>query len=266
MGLKFCSLASGSSGNCQLIGTEKTSVLLDAGLSGKYIQSAMAACGEDIGKVKGILVTHEHSDHIKGIGVLMRRFGMNLFTNEATYMALQGKLGAIDENHVILFDNNKPFAIDDLIIKPFSISHDAVDPVAYSFTDGKLKFSVATDLGTVTEAILSEIIDSDLLMLESNHDVEMLKVGPYPYYLKRRILSEVGHLSNDNAADVALEMMRGGRIKSLLLAHLSKENNHPELALETVKAVLEEGGVKVGEDLILEMTWRDRVSRMHRMK
>lgn len=266
MSLKFCSLASGSSGNCQLIGTEKTSVLLDAGLSGKYIQSAMTSCGEDIAKVKGILVTHEHTDHIKGIGVLMRRFGMQLYANEATYLALKDKLGAIDEHKVILFENDKPFEIDDLVVKPFSISHDAVDPVAYTFTDGKLKFSVATDLGTVTDKILHELIDSDLLMLESNHDVEMLKVGPYPYYLKRRILSDVGHLSNDLAAEVAMEIVKAGKMKSLLLAHLSKENNHPDLAMETVRGFLEAGGVRMGEDLMLEMTWRDRVSRLYRMK
>lgn len=266
MSLKFCSLASGSSGNCQWIASEKTAVLLDAGLSGKYIQTAMASLSEDIEKVQGLLITHEHTDHVKCVGVMMRRYGLRLYANEATFEAIAPKLGKFDLNQVTIFENDKSFEIGDIEVKPFRISHDAIDPVAYSFSHGNRKVSVATDLGTVDERILGEILASDLLMIEANHDVEMLKVGPYPYHLKRRILSDIGHLSNDHAGEVALEVLRAGKLQSILLGHISKENNHPELAYETVKACLEASGVEIGMDVQLDMTYRDRVSRLYHMK
>lgn len=266
MSLKFCSLASGSSGNCQWISSEKTAILLDAGLSGKYIQAAMASISEDLEKVQGILVTHEHIDHMKCIGVMMRRYGLRLYANGATFEAIAPKLGKFDPAQVSLFENDQAFEIGDLLVKPFSISHDAVDPVAYSFSHGNRKISVATDLGTVDQRILGELLSSDLLMIEANHDVEMLKVGPYPYHLKRRILSEIGHLSNDHAGEIALEVLRAGKLQSILLGHISKENNHPELAYETVKACLEADGVEIGLDVQLDMTYRDRVSRLYHMR
>lgn len=266
MSLKFCSLASGSSGNCQWISSEKTAILLDAGLSGKYIQTAMSSISEDLEKVQGILVTHEHIDHMKCIGVMMRRYGLRLYANEATFEAIMPKLGKFDPAQVTIFENDKPFEIGDLLVKPFSISHDAVDPVAYSFSHGSRKISVATDLGTVDQRILGELLSSDLLMIEANHDVEMLKVGPYPYHLKRRILSEIGHLSNDHAGEIALEVLREGKLQSILLGHISKENNHPELAYETVKACLEADGVEIGLDVQLDMTYRDRVSKLYHMR
>lgn len=266
MSLKFCSLASGSSGNCQLIATERTGLLLDAGLSGKYIQAAMASLSEPMDQLKGLLITHEHTDHVKCVGVMMRRYGLQLYANAATFEAIEPKLGKFDPAQVTIFENDRAFEIGDIYVKPISITHDAVDPVAYSFTDGKNKVSVATDLGTVSESILAELFDSNLLMIEANHDVEMLKVGPYPYHLKRRILSDIGHLSNDHAGEVALEVLRSGQLHSILLGHISKENNHPELAYETVKACLEGSGVEIGLDVQLDMTYRDRVSRLYQMK
>lgn len=265
MSLKFCSLASGSSGNCQWISSEKTAVLLDAGLSGKYIQAAMNSISADLEKVQGILLTHEHTDHVKCVGVMMRRYGLRLYINELTFEAIESKLGKFDPNQVTIFENNKAFEIGDLEVKPFSISHDAVDPVAYSFTHGQRKISVATDLGIVDPRILSELLASDLLMIEANHDVEMLKVGPYPYHLKRRILSEIGHLSNDHAGEVALEVLRRGKLQSVLLGHISKENNHPDLAYETVKACFDTEGVEIGKDVQLDMTYRDRVSKLYQL-
>lgn len=266
MALKFCSLASGSSGNCQWIATDKTAVMLDCGLSGKYVEAAMNSLSEDISQVKGILLTHEHVDHMKGIGVLLRRYGMNLYTNEATFDAIESKIGKYQAHQIHLFKNDEAFEIDDLVVKPFSISHDAIDPVAYTFSQGSRKIGIATDLGTVTDAILTELMDAEVLMIEANHDVEMLKVGPYPYYLKRRILSEIGHLSNDHAGETALEVLSGGRLRSILLAHISKENNHPDLAYETVKACLEAGGAVIGQDVQLDMSYRDRVSRLYHLK
>lgn len=266
MGLKFCSLASGSSGNCQWISSDRTAVLLDAGLSGKYIQAAVSSLSEDMEKAKGILVTHEHIDHMKSIGVMMRRYGLQLYANQGTFEAIESKIGKYEPSQVTIFENNRSFEIDDLTVMPFGISHDAVDPVGYSFCHGNRKVSIATDLGTVDQRILAELMDADLLMIEANHDVEMLKVGPYPYHLKRRILSDIGHLSNDHAGEVALEVLKAGRLQSVLLGHISKENNHPELAYETVKGVLESEGVEIGVDVQLDMTYRDRVSRFYHIK
>lgn len=263
MGLKFCSLASGSSGNCQYIAAGTTRILLDAGLSGKYIKTAVESISEEMTALSGILVTHEHSDHIHGVGVLMRRYGLDVYANANTWNAMLPKLGKIDQSHVKVIENGVPFAIGDLEIKSISISHDAVDPVAFRFTDGKSHLAVATDLGTMTDEILKELLTVDFLMLESNHDVEMLKMGAYPYYLKRRILSEVGHLSNDNAGNIATLAVNGGRVQSILLAHLSKENNFPELAYETVSGILRENNICVGTDVCLDLTFRDKVGRVY---
>jgi len=177
MSLDFCSLASGSSGNSQYIATKDTHLLLDAGLSGKYIETALKNVDIDIRKIQGILVTHEHSDHIKGVGVLHRRYGMEIYTTENTWEAMRTKLGKIDEDKVKLFEPTKVFEIGDIQVDPFSISHDAVDPVAFSFCTHNAKLSIATDLGVWDESILNAIKDSDLLVLESNHDVEMLKMA-----------------------------------------------------------------------------------------
>lgn len=263
MSLKFCSLASGSSGNCQFISTETTRVLLDAGLSGKYIKNAVDSISEDMTKLNGILVTHEHSDHIHGVGVLMRRYNLDVYANQSTWNAMLPKLGKIDPDRIKVIENGVPFLVGDLEIQSISVSHDAVDPVAYRFTDGVSRLAVATDLGTVTDTILEELLQVDFLMLESNHDIEMLKMGAYPYYLKRRILSELGHLSNDNAGEIATLAVKGGRVQNILLGHLSKENNFPELAFETVSSVLRENQIQVGTDVCLDLTYRDRVGRVY---
>jgi phosphoribosyl 1,2-cyclic phosphodiesterase len=263
MSLKFCSLASGSSGNCQYIATGSTRILLDAGLSGKYIKTAVESISEDMTNIGGILVTHEHSDHIQGVGVLMRRYGLKVYANLNTWNAMLPKIGKVDPMHIRVIENDVPFVIGDLEIKSISISHDAVDPVAYKFTDGKSHLAVATDLGTMTDAILEELLGVDFLMLESNHDVEMLKMGTYPYYLKRRILSELGHLSNDNAGEISALAVKGGRVQSILLGHLSKENNFPELAYETVSGILRERGIGVGTDVCLDLSFRDKVGRVY---
>lgn len=265
MSLDFCSLASGSSGNSQYISSNDTHILLDAGLSGKYIESALKNVDIDIRKIKGILVTHEHSDHIKGVGILHRRYGMEIYTTENTWSAMEGKLGKVNEEKVTIFEPSKSFEIGDIRVEPFNISHDAIEPVAFSFCTHNAKLSIATDLGIWDESILNAIKDSDLLVLESNHDVEMLKMGSYPYYLKRRILSEFGHLSNDSAGELITRVVQEGRVNNVLLAHLSKENNLPELAYETVRSVVENKGIKVGTDINIDLTYRDRVGKIYKI-
>ncbi|KXG73920.1 MBL fold metallo-hydrolase [Thermotalea metallivorans] len=264
MGFRFCSLASGSSGNCQYIASEEYRILLDVGLTGKKIIQCLEGIGEEIGKIDGILVSHEHSDHIRGIGVLSRRFHIPIYANTKTWNEIKDKIGVVHEENIRVFHTGEPFAIGDIRVKAFPISHDAMEPVGFSFYHDQGKISVATDLGYVDDRIKAEIQDSDLLVLESNHDVEMLKMGKYPWYLKKRILGDKGHISNETAGNVIAEMMEANApIRHVLLAHLSKENNFPELAYETVRGILESRKIKVGMDLNIDLTYRDRVSKVY---
>lgn len=265
MTLEFCSLASGSSGNCQYIGSDKTKLILDAGLSGKYVTNGLLSINVDPASVNGILVTHEHTDHVKGVGILMRKYGWELYVNESTWNAMESKMGKVDHEKIHFIEKGKEFTIGDIKILPFEISHDAIDPVGYSFMKGQGNISVLTDLGIVTDEIIDVVKHSDLLVMESNHDIEMLKIGPYPAYLKKRILSERGHLSNVDAGKLIGKIMEYGKVKNVLLAHLSKENNFPDLAYETVRQELETRDILLGKDINVELTYRDRVSKIYRI-
>lgn len=265
MALSFCSLASGSSGNCQFVASEKTKLLVDAGMSGKYIKTSLENIDVDINTIDGILLTHEHTDHICGLGVLMRRYKIPLYVTRKTWEALDGKVGKIDPSLLHLYDTIDKIEIGDITVQSARISHDAVDPLCYAFMHGGSKVSIATDLGMISDDVVDKFKDSDLMMIESNHDIEMLKMGSYPMYLKRRILSELGHLSNDDAGYIAKEIISYGKVKHILLAHLSKENNVPELAYETVKSILESYDIKVGQDVNLDLTYRDRVGKYYKI-
>jgi len=264
--MNFCSLASGSSGNCQYVSSTTTHLLVDAGLSGKYIRNALENIDVNPEQIQGILISHEHSDHVKGVGVLMRRYGVKLYVNEATWGAMKHRVGEVNEDDIVFFKSNENIHIGDIEIKPFSISHDAADPVGFTFHVESAKVCVATDLGVADDIIINEIKDCDLLMIEANHDEEMLKMGNYPYYLKRRILGTDGHISNEYAGDLVVQAARAGRVNQVLLGHLSKENNFPELAYETVRQVVENSEFEVGIDLNIDMTYRDRVSRLYKIK
>jgi len=266
MAITFCSLASGSSGNCQYIASEDTGLLLDAGLSGKYITNALNHINADIDKIKGILVTHEHSDHVKAVGIMMRKYGLDVYVTEKTWQAMAPKMGKINTDNVKIIEKDKVFQIGDISIDPYPVSHDAVDTVGYTFSHRDGNISVVTDLGHVPIELLTRVMDCDLLMMESNHNVEMLQAGKYPYYLKRRILSDKGHISNEVAAEnIVRAIQAGDRISHVLLGHLSKENNLPELAYETAKAIMEENEIKVGLDVSLDLTYRDRVGKIYRI-
>lgn len=266
MGLKFCSLASGSSGNCQYVGSKETKLLIDAGLTGKYIIKALENINIEANTIDGLIITHEHSDHIKGVGVLMRKFDIPLYANEKTWDAMKGKIGSVKGKDIRLFDDCDPFFIGDIKVNPYKISHDACNPMGYSFVHNDSKVSIATDLGCISDEIIDEIKGSDLLVLESNHDVEMVKFGKYPWFLKKRILGDFGHLSNESAGNILTEVVKKGNVKYALLAHLSKENNFPELAYETVKNILEENNIKVGLDVNLDLTYRDKIGRIYNIQ
>lgn len=237
--MRMCSIASGSSGNCIYIGSEQHHILIDAGISGKRVEAGLNSLelsGQDI---DGILLTHEHSDHIKGLGVLARKYGFPIYATPGTTAAVKAmtNLGKIEEGlfHEIHADEN--FRIGDLEIAPFTISHDAAEPVAYRVECGEKKMAVATDLGVYTDYTIDHLQDLDVLLLEANHDIHMLEVGAYPYYLKQRISGDRGHLSNETAGKILCQVLHEN-MKGIFLGHLSKENNYAELAYETVKLEL----------------------------
>ena len=256
---KFCSLYSGSTGNSSLIQTNTTKILVDAGESAKKIADALISLNIEPTQIDGILITHEHSDHVQSVGIIHRKSGADIYANEGTFRAFEGSIGRYDEASVKIFDGK--FNIGDIEITPFSIPHDAADPVGYTFSDGIKKLSVCTDIGYVTDEVSKNVMGSDVILLEANHDVEMLKSGPYPYPLKKRILSDKGHLSNENAGVLCRELIEHGS-KDIILGHLSMHNNHPDLAYVTVKSVLEEGGIKVS-DCRLSVASREFPGEIH---
>ncbi len=262
MTIRFCSLASGSSGNCEYLETDKVRILIDSGLSGIQIQKKLCSIGVEPNTVDCILVTHEHKDHTKGVGVLSRRFNIPIYANQKTWESMEKDIGNIEDSNIKIFKTEKEFEISDLGVLPFKTSHDAEDPVGYSFYYKNKKISIATDTGYATSDIKKRIKGSDILMIESNHDVEMLKAGRYPWFLKKRIMSNDGHLSNEDAGDLIKEVLNGNN-ETVILSHLSKENNFPDLAYQTVKNVLDESGIVINEDINVEVALRDIPTKVY---
>lgn len=263
--LKYCSIGSGSSGNCHYVGYKDTNILVDAGLSGKRITTGLKDIEIDIDKVKGIFITHEHSDHIKGAGIISRKFDIPIFANIKTWCSMKDKIGDIKDSNMKVFENDKTYSLGDIIIRPFSIPHDSEDAVGYNFYAGtNEKISIATDIGQITENIRKHLYKSKLVILESNYDPNMLMMGSYPYSLKRRVMSEEGHLSNEDAGKFCVELVKQGT-ERILLAHLSKENNFPELAYETSKGILAQNNIIVGQDIKLDVLSRNEVSDVYKL-
>lgn len=262
MTLKFCSLSSGSSGNCQYVATEHISMLIDAGFSGKRVEELLKSIEIKPTEIDCILVTHEHTDHIKGVGVLSRRYNIPIYANENTWLGMEGAIGEIKEENIKVFKTGEDFELDNLGILPFNISHDAKEPVGFCIFYKNTKISIITDTGWVSNNMMNTIKGSSLILIESNHDVEMLKVGRYPWYLKKRILSEKGHLSNDDAGNVLKDIICEGGEK-ILLGHLSKENNFPQLAYQTVANIINDAGIDIHNDITLSLTHRDKATKIY---
>lgn len=235
--MRISTIASGSSGNCVYVGSDNTHVLVDVGISGKRTEMGLNANGISMKDINAILITHEHIDHINGLGVISRKYGIPIYTTEKTADAIKAntKLGKIPEDLYVNINADSPFNIGDLEVHPFSISHDAVQPVAYRFNKGDKSIAVATDMGKYDDYTVSNLGKLDALLIEANHDVRMLMAGTYPYYLKQRILGEKGHLSNETSGKLINDILHDG-LKYILLGHLSKENNYEDLAFETVKS------------------------------
>lgn len=260
MSLTIAPLYSSSSGNSTYIESETTSILIDAGLAGKYITSALDQIDRNPCNINGILVTHEHSDHIKGVGIISRKFDLPIYANKATWEAMLPKIGEITDKNIRVIDKND-FFIGDLMVTPIPLFHDAADPTGYAVSCGGKKISIMTDTGKVNKAMIDKAAGSQVVLLESNHDVQMLKCGNYPYEIKRRILSVHGHLSNEDCGLCAVQLAKQG-VRGILLGHLSKENNFEELAYRTVAQTLVQEGIQPGRDIALGLTKKYEVSRM----
>ena len=255
MKIEAAVLSSGSDGNATYIRAGDYAVLIDAGLSGKELERRMKARNIDPSSINALLVTHEHNDHIKGVGVLSRRYNIPIFANQGTWSGSEKKLGKIKKENCRIFKGK--FSVGDLDFSPYEISHDAEEPVGYICRAGEQKIVLATDTGVMKKETIEKIQGADLFVLESNHDLEMLMTGSYPYFLKQRIKGREGHLSNDDAADI-LPKLLGDNFPTVLLAHLSEENNNPKVAYITVNNVLKEAGYKVGRDLRLGCAAQDK--------
>lgn len=262
--MKFCSIASGSSGNCIYVGEENTHILIDAGISKKRIEEGLDEIGIEAEKINAILVTHEHSDHIQGLGVFCRKYKIPIYATKGTLTGIQSykSLGKMPEGlyHTIQIDED--FWIGDLKIHPFAISHDANEPAAYRLESHEKAVAVATDLGKYDEYIVDNLKKLNALLLEANHDIHMLEVGPYPYPLKRRVMGNQGHLSNELSGRLLCDILHDD-LKYVLLGHLSKENNYAELAYETVKLEMALGKHSYdASDLSLQVAKRDHISEV----
>lgn len=250
MSLQFSVLASGSTGNAIFVETDSHSFLVDAGLSGKQMEALFQQIGRDMSKLSGILVTHEHSDHIKGVGIVARKYKLPIYANQKTWQAMDPLIGQVPTEQKFTFDMETVKTFGGLDIESFGVSHDAAEPMFYVFHYGHKKLVLITDTGYVSDRMKGLISNADAYVFESNHDVQMLRMGRYPWNIKRRILSDVGHVSNEDAA-IAMAEVAGDRTKSFYLAHLSQDNNMKDLARMAVSQTLEGRGIRVGDQFQL---------------
>ena len=259
----FCPLYSGSSGNAAFVGGGNTRILIDAGLSGRTVTEALNRIGILPETLDGILVTHEHSDHIKGVGILSRKYHIPIYANAATWAAMEKLIGPVMPALHREFETDASFYIGDLAVLPYSISHDAAEPVGYRVDYGARSVATATDIGVFTQNVLSVLSGVDLVLLESNHDIDMLHENEhYSARLKSRILGRRGHLSNEACGEALWQLYQTG-VCHAVLGHLSHENNTPELALRTVCDALRAHGLEIGRDIWVDMAWRDHVGDVY---
>ncbi|MDD3338813.1 MAG: MBL fold metallo-hydrolase [Lachnospiraceae bacterium] len=262
--MKLCSITSGSSGNCIYVGSDETSILVDVGISGKRIENGLNSIDMTTKDVDGILITHEHSDHIQGLGVVSRKYGIPIYATGGTIDAMQhmSSLGKMPDGLFREIEADQDFQVGDLQVSPFAISHDAAEPVGYRLEHEGRSVGIATDLGVYDDYIVNKLQKLDVLLLEANHDVNMLQVGGYPYYLKRRILGDKGHLSNECAGRLLCQLLHD-KMKAILLGHLSKENNYEALAYETVcsEVTMGENPYK-SKDFKISVAHREKASEL----
>ena len=256
--LKFYSLYSGSTGNSLLLSTDHSNILIDSGVSAKKIVDGLEQIGSNISKIDAILVTHEHTDHVQSLGTISKKYNIPVYATKKTWDAMPQQKDKIKDHNQKFFVANENFEIADLRIHPFSIPHDAIDPCGFNFFHGKEKMSVATDLGHMTTQIMDRLEGSKFLMLEANYEPEVLKCSRYPYLLKTRIAGPNGHLSNQLAGKTIAHLFNSG-LENVMLGHLSKENNFPELAYNSVVEELRFANIST-EDISIQVANRDMPS------
>lgn len=244
--VKFCPIASSSKGNCTFVSTNNTRVLVDMGLTGKALEQQLSLINEKTENIDAIFITHEHSDHIKGIGVVSRKYDIPIYATELTwqYILENNKIGEIKRHNINYVYEEQPIVVNDIIVKAFEIPHDAVQPVGYTFMVNDMKIGVATDMGHITQTVYDNLLNCNILLIESNHDEDMLRAGSYPYPLKQRVLSSVGHLCNNHCGEVLTDLI-DDNMTHIFLGHLSDENNTPKTAYDTVRDVLDSNNVNM---------------------
>lgn len=258
--LKLTTLASGSSGNCALLSDGETHLLLDAGISCRRICAALAGLDIPPEALSGVLITHEHADHISGLATLHKRFRLPVYTSPGTARQLCYRIAAL-EDVVRPCAPGSSFTVGGLDVETFPISHDAAEPMGFAVSDGERKAALVTDLGVVTEAVRRGMAGARLVLVEANHDPDWVRSGPYPYYLQARILGEKGHLSNEDGGALALAAADGGA-RTVVLAHLSRENNTPQRAYDAVSAILDAHGAREN-GLTLAVAPRDQTGPVY---
>jgi len=258
MGLRFSVLASGSTGNAMLVAAGDKMILIDAGLSTRKIEALMQEQGANGRELKAIYVTHEHSDHIKGLGPIARKYDLPIYANEKTWEQIDRQCGAIEAHNRMIMETGATVDMGDLQVESYGISHDAAEPVGYCFYHRKQKLTLATDLGYMSSKVKEKLEDADAIVLETNHDVDMLRMGHYPWNIKRRILSDLGHLSNEAAADGLCDVLTK-KPKVVYMAHLSREHNLLDLARLTLNTIAQGRGIDLSERKVRLMnTYPDR--------
>ena len=240
--LRVTILASGSSGNSTLLETERTRLLVDAGLGKRETLRRLAAAGRAVDRLDGILISHEHSDHIGGLGQVLGQWRATVFLTETTHLEVKRLLPESSQRRLDRIEHiraGQRFCVGDIEVSPFSIPHDAADPLGFAFRSNGAKVAIVTDLGYLPELVKHHLRDTDCLVLESNHDLEMLKVGPYPWHVKQRVMSRTGHLSNHSVSEYLADPEGfDARPRFLVLAHLSENNNNPDVALISAEEAL----------------------------
>lgn len=250
--VKFQSFLSSSSGNSTFVTDDNTNILIDCGASCAYIEKCLARLGKSGDDLSGILLTHAHTDHIAGAGALSRKYNIPIYATEETFSSGEKHLGKASSKNFNLISPDDKILKGELCISVFSIPHDAKGSVSFTVTDGETKFGIATDSGCITDKILDNLSDCDTVIVEANHDLNLLKTGPYPFHLKRRILGDFGHMSNDLCGELCVRLVKSGT-KEIWLGHLSEHNNLPSLAYTTVSHALMNNGITVGSDVALNV-------------
>lgn len=263
--MRICVLGSGSKGNSTYIECGDTGILIDAGLSCAQIEKRLNTININPYSIKAILITHEHTDHIAGAPAFALKYGARIYTHKDTWKAMSDKFDKLAYSQMIdICDNN--FFVNDVGVNTFDLSHDAAHCLGYSLSFGQNKISVATDLGFMNDKILHNLITSDIVVLEANHDINKLLNNPnYPLYLKNRILSNLGHLNNNATADTIVQML-GYNVRGVILAHLSEQNNSPTLAQNTVYNKLNSAGAVINKDIIIDVAHQEKVGNIFKIK